>query len=657
MMRKFSKILALVLALAMVLCPVLTAAAETSDVAVNGNVAFTLSDDATVATLAVDTTDADVAFNAINFQVKFNKGVAYEGSVTVDDTNYTVSTNFDDEADVLTVLALDNTEGLSGETYELTFSIAVSVTNANDYDLYLTKIHAVGAGASDDDENVVVFPYADNDQSGVIDVETARAANTADEAVADYFVSNICAHTNTEVTTVDATCTEDGSTTTTCTDCGTVISTDPISAKDHDYDKEAMLVEDTAETVGYIAYDALCTRCDAKNPKYYDADENVLAFESWSQYVDVDVFEVDEIVGETHETATDWSYDETNHWKACVVEGCEEHKYEEATHTWDEGTVTTAATVTTAGVKTYTCTAKCGATKTEEIPATNLYVNYTKVAYDLVSNKLTLTYGAPGDEFKAALSAGGKASAGRTVHLVVQIGEGDSKAEFTFAGSVSSGGGSMAASGFALSHMSQKVTLFIRVANANTGYLWESNAYEIVIADYLTEQYTSGADTSAKLAAWINLYTVYQQGNETITIDNATIETGAVNYTAIKYDTDSSKITVSYGAPGTDFKALLSAGGKASTGRVVELIVQIGEGDSMAEFAFAGSVSSGGGSMAASGFSLSHYDINVKMFVRISNASTDYLAETNAVTVNLADVMAGATDSAYATAYSAYAVA
>ncbi|MCD8131051.1 MAG: hypothetical protein LUE16_07205, partial [Lachnospiraceae bacterium] len=38
-------------------------------------------------------------------------------------------------------------------------------------------------------------------------------------------------------------------------------------------------------------------------------------------------------------------------------------------HTWDEGTVTTAATSTTSGVKTYTCT-ECGETYTEEIQAT-----------------------------------------------------------------------------------------------------------------------------------------------------------------------------------------------------------------------------------------------------------------------------------------------
>ena len=58
----------------------------------------------------------------------------------------------------------------------------------------------------------------------------------------------------------------------------------------------------------------------------------------------------------------DWtSVDGTNHKRVCAC-GDEEV----APHTWDEGEVTTAATHTATGVKTYTCTA-CGATKTETI--------------------------------------------------------------------------------------------------------------------------------------------------------------------------------------------------------------------------------------------------------------------------------------------------
>ena len=59
-----------------------------------------------------------------------------------------------------------------------------------------------------------------------------------------------------------------------------------------------------------------------------------------------------------------WVSDDTNHWKACE---CGE-KAEIAAHAWNNGEVTTPATETTAGVKTYTCTV-CNKTKTESIGA------------------------------------------------------------------------------------------------------------------------------------------------------------------------------------------------------------------------------------------------------------------------------------------------
>ncbi len=58
-----------------------------------------------------------------------------------------------------------------------------------------------------------------------------------------------------------------------------------------------------------------------------------------------------------------WTYqDENNHSKACV---CGQAVTE--AHTWDAGVVTTEATQTAEGLKTYTCTA-CGGTKTEKLP-------------------------------------------------------------------------------------------------------------------------------------------------------------------------------------------------------------------------------------------------------------------------------------------------
>ncbi len=67
----------------------------------------------------------------------------------------------------------------------------------------------------------------------------------------------------------------------------------------------------------------------------------------------------------THTFSTDWSKNADYHWHAATCEHTSEVS-DKATHTWDGGVVTTPATETTEGVKTYTCTT-CGQTKTEPI--------------------------------------------------------------------------------------------------------------------------------------------------------------------------------------------------------------------------------------------------------------------------------------------------
>ena len=72
--------------------------------------------------------------------------------------------------------------------------------------------------------------------------------------------------------------------------------------------------------------------------------------------------------GHEHTYAEEWTTDATHHWHEATCEHTGE-KDGYAEHTWDSGTVTTAATCTEAGEKTYTCTV-CSATKTEAIAAT-----------------------------------------------------------------------------------------------------------------------------------------------------------------------------------------------------------------------------------------------------------------------------------------------
>ena len=64
-------------------------------------------------------------------------------------------------------------------------------------------------------------------------------------------------------------------------------------------------------------------------------------------------------------TLGSWQSNDDGHWKEY---SCCRTKVQEGTHNWNEGEVTTPATCTTPGVKTFTC-GTCSAKKTEEIPA------------------------------------------------------------------------------------------------------------------------------------------------------------------------------------------------------------------------------------------------------------------------------------------------
>ena len=66
-----------------------------------------------------------------------------------------------------------------------------------------------------------------------------------------------------------------------------------------------------------------------------------------------------------HYYTAEWSYDATHHWYVCDDEGCTA-VFDEAEHSWSEGTVTAQPTKEADGVKTFTCTV-CGYAKTEPV--------------------------------------------------------------------------------------------------------------------------------------------------------------------------------------------------------------------------------------------------------------------------------------------------
>ena len=65
----------------------------------------------------------------------------------------------------------------------------------------------------------------------------------------------------------------------------------------------------------------------------------------------------------THTYKTEWAKDATYHWHDCEGEACIEVS-DKAEHIWDEGRITTEATASVSGEKTYTCTV-CQTTKGE----------------------------------------------------------------------------------------------------------------------------------------------------------------------------------------------------------------------------------------------------------------------------------------------------
>lgn len=87
---------------------------------------------------------------------------------------------------------------------------------------------------------------------------------------------------------------------------------------------------------------------------------------------------------ETHNFATEWTFDDNNHFHACLDAGCTEVS-DIGAHTWDEGVETKPATTEQEGEKTYTCTV-CSKQKTEVIPKLDV------VDTDVVTQDTAITF-------------------------------------------------------------------------------------------------------------------------------------------------------------------------------------------------------------------------------------------------------------------------
>ena len=169
-----------------------------------------------------------------------------------------------------------------------------------------------------------------------------------------YTVSDkgACTHTDYGTTerTMPATCGEAGRVDTICSNCGEVISTrelPPTGA--HVWDNGVVTTAPTETTPGVRT--RTCTVCG-------DIREETIPATGAHDY---------RFTKTVDPTCTDGGYD----LYTCSGCGATERRNltDAAGHKWDGGTVTTAPTETTPGVRTFTCTV-CSQTRTEAIPAT-----------------------------------------------------------------------------------------------------------------------------------------------------------------------------------------------------------------------------------------------------------------------------------------------
>ncbi|MCD8294756.1 MAG: hypothetical protein LUE27_05910, partial [Clostridia bacterium] len=151
------------------------------------------------------------------------------------------------------------------------------------------------------------------------------------------------------MTSTTATCTESGSVTNTCTRCGDS-ETITVAALGHSWDEGEVTTEATCTEAGVMTFK--CTRDGCEGTK----TEAIAA------------------TGHSYELISSSATCTSGGKISCKCSVCgdtlEDMEVEALGHSWDDGTVTTEATCTTAGQKTYTCTREgCEATKTETIAA------------------------------------------------------------------------------------------------------------------------------------------------------------------------------------------------------------------------------------------------------------------------------------------------
>ena len=365
----------------------------------------------------------------------------------------------------------------------------------------------------------------------------------------------------------------------------------------------------------------------------------------------------------THEAAADWSYDDTNHWHACVVEGCTEHigenAYDYAEHSYDAGVVTDPTT-TSKGYTTYTC--ECGYSYTDN-EVDELAVAFVPY-YDPTASTLRVHYEYPADSsalMKKKLVYA-KAQGNRKIEYILTI-EGK---DYSFEMDKINSGWFIQVANFGIhdTYLDAEICIKISWGGEDPGS-WTTNSLDfniskLVAAGKIEDTSNSATDTIVALSddiinAYNAMITEYEKLSETdyiVMSSGVSTEEGYISY-AVNYYPKSTDIQITY-TYGDDFKndVLTPAKGQGTDKRAISYKMSVCDSD---PYVFEMTKISSGLYVQPAGFTIHDLD-NIKVWLHVEGYDTDnteVVHDTNAVTLNINEGIA--TDSsAFAVAYTAF---
>lgn len=284
-MKKFSKLVAVVLAIAVIICPMMSVVSHATTTGGYKIEAI----DANNLKLTINSTDGFIAYHAT---VGFNSNTAFQSSYNADDyTNglkvisYTLKTAEENT---------HNKPAISAEASSTSLSVIVMPSDINNLDLCteivigirvadgttasLTKIQAADDGADvTADPTLLTFPAAGSD--GVID-------STAQDYIASNATTNAHTHSFTQQTQTAAylktaaTCTADATYWYSCATCGLASSTEYFTATGtkiaHTPDNTETTLKQAATCTTNALYYQECSVCHTQLETYWEKPNTAL---------------------------------------------------------------------------------------------------------------------------------------------------------------------------------------------------------------------------------------------------------------------------------------------------------------------------------------------------------------------------------------------